>query len=185
MNIFEIIINHNKTFYNFRTNESRRPIYRYFIVVIISLFTAFFGSDFDGAIRETIITSFSILLGFGFSVIFYLGVDNNALKNESGHLEDELKNEKINKVRRELFFNVAYFNITALLTIFIIIISQIKFSEKFNNYFFDYIDTYFFRVSEVTFGFIICTLVLESFIAFFVVIKKVNYMVEQRGTFGH
>lgn len=66
-------------------------------------------TDFINSIN----TVASILLGFGFSVLFYIAGANETPISTDSSLEKKNRIERLRKLSRELFHNVSYFVMTA------------------------------------------------------------------------
>ncbi|WP_235534532.1 hypothetical protein [Sphingopyxis sp. Root154] len=130
--------------------------------------------------KTNVITTFSILLGFGFSVIFFLGTENKSENSHSIYLEDaEIENRKAT-VRKELFYNVSYFNILALFSIFTIIMTMIPLVRIAK---FEVLTGFWGTYEELTVrtGIAISTfLCLESFYSFYWVLRKVTYLFDKK-----
>jgi hypothetical protein len=111
--IWSIISENNATFYNYRTGGRVRIWPRIILFLLASPAIALVVTDNLTDFVNSINTVTSILLGFGFSVLFYIasGNEDRALSEES--LEKKNKLERINKLSKELFHNVSYFVMTA------------------------------------------------------------------------
>jgi len=108
-----IIANNNSTFYDYATQKRTRVWPRILCFVIASPMLAFVLTDKLTDFINSINTVASILLGFGFSVLFYIasGKEDQAQPNAS--LEQKNRSERINQLSKELFHNVSYFVMTA------------------------------------------------------------------------
>ncbi len=116
-----IIAENNKTFYEYNSNRPVSIRRRLVLTGLLSAVTGFYlDRDFKDFLNG-VITVQAILIGFSFSVMFFLmsaaaaragGQDNDAGKGKP--LEDELRDEKLEKLSSEIFHNVAYFNLVAM-----------------------------------------------------------------------
>jgi len=112
--IIETIKNNRKTHYNFRTDKPL-PVWRWYVFcTLISATIPILIPEDISKFVESVITAQSILVGFSFSVLFFLLSEKVDNKDE-GSIEKEIKSKKLNTLSRELFYNVSYFNLTALL----------------------------------------------------------------------
>ena len=118
INFFKIVIKNGHTFYNYATSEKLPRSKRLFLKLSLALILVlFFGSFSEGLLNITL-AIFSILLGFSFNILFYLTTSDSNLpetKIESLELKGRLK--KLKLLTGELFFNVSYFNLIAILLI--------------------------------------------------------------------
>ena len=65
----------------------------------------------------SILTVQSILMGFSFSVLFFLMSGNNRQSKDDEAIETKNKIRRLNKLSKELFFNVSYFNFLAIFSV--------------------------------------------------------------------
>lgn len=112
--IREIIRKNRETQYNYSTGKLS-PVWKWylFLLAISALIPALVPNDFSKFV-EAVITSQSILVGFSFSVLFFLLSEKKEKLPTDVSLERKLKNRKLTKLSKELFYNVSYFNLTAL-----------------------------------------------------------------------
>lgn len=182
MNVRDIIARHNGTFYRFDTEVKRCVWCRYLVISLLSLAYTLMIGHVPLDAKTNVITTFSILLGFGFSVIFFLGTENKTEKSHSIYLEDlELENRKAS-VRKELFYNVSYFNIISLCSIFFMILTMIKF--RFDRIYYienleQFLDFYNFYAPLIG-VFLVIFFCLESFYSFYWVLRKVTYLFDKK-----
>lgn len=112
-----IVSANNQTFYEYNTNKkiSIRP--RIFATAIISSLVGFcLDRDFRDFLNG-VITVQAILIGFSFSVMFFLmsaASSRSAVPKKSTSLEAQLREEKLEALSKEIFHNVAYFNLVAM-----------------------------------------------------------------------
>lgn len=111
-----IVAKNTETFYNYRTNKKIRVWPRIVIFIALSaLLGAFVDTDMQDLL-DGVITVQSILIGFSFTVMFFL-VSKDPLPvppSEDCSIEGDLKGIRINKLSQELFYNVSYFNVVAI-----------------------------------------------------------------------
>ncbi|MBB4444103.1 MULTISPECIES: hypothetical protein [Rhizobium] len=111
--IRSIIANNNSTFYDYRTKHRRHIWPRMTLFVLVSPALAFILTKNLTDFINSINTVASILLGFGFSVLFYIasGKDDQIAPDFS--LEKKNRLLRVNALSKELFHNVSYFVMTA------------------------------------------------------------------------
>lgn len=111
--ILSIVRKNNSTFYNYRTNNRVRIWPRIILFILISVPTAFVLTNNLTNFINSINTVMAILLGFGFSVLFYIAGNKEDSVSAGGSLERKNRIERINALSTELFHNVSYFVMTA------------------------------------------------------------------------
>lgn len=112
-NIRSVIANNNATFYNYRTRQRLRLWPRICIFVMISPVIAFLLTENLTNFINSINTVLSILLGFSFSVLFYIAGNKEGQSPSEVSLEKMNRIERLNALSKELFHNVSYFVMTA------------------------------------------------------------------------
>jgi hypothetical protein len=68
---------------------------------------------------SSFIAAQSILVGFGFNVLIYFASSDTLMVRGHGAIEDKAKVKKLNQLSGEIFSNLSYFNMVALLSIFV------------------------------------------------------------------
>jgi len=113
----DIIRRNNSTFYDNRSGN-RTPVWpRYALFTALSgCFALLVGTPSD-AVVSSVITVQSILVGFGFSVLFFLVSTEHEDEEASGTLEDKTRRRRLNKLSDELFYNISYYNIVTILSV--------------------------------------------------------------------
>lgn len=188
VNIFRIIIENRNTFYDNRTNETLRVWPRLLVFGLLSFVASWFLMLPIGEFLNAINTVISILLGFSFSVLFFLASHQRVEALNKDSLEQENKIRRINRLSREIFYNVSYFLTVSMLVLALsIIILLPDFWVRFLHLCKavggrcegGYLQTTFFYVSllsRVTFSF----LIIESAFTFLRLIIRVSFMFEER-----
>lgn len=116
ISIRNVIDNNTKTFHNHRL-DAHEPIGQRLlatggIAFLLALFTGSNISDF----LDAVITVQAILIGFSFSVMFFLvSEDVKPATVETGSIEAARKAAQANRVAGEIFHNVSYYNLVAML----------------------------------------------------------------------
>jgi hypothetical protein len=115
------------TFYNFRTKKRHSLFWRYLALTLISLLAALTYGERSDNVYIGIITAQSILVGFGFNVLFYLSSNEVVNYDETFSIEDASRVRRLRTVSEEVFYNIGYFNIVALASVvlcLIVLVSQ-------------------------------------------------------------
>lgn len=114
MNILHILKKNRETFYNYasgiQTPVLKLNLLKLTLVLILAGFFPLIKNDF----YNVIITIYAILIGFSFSILFFLLSINFYDVSSEKILENKEKKRRLNKLLEELFYNVSYFNIVAL-----------------------------------------------------------------------
>ncbi|WEJ11170.1 hypothetical protein [Sinorhizobium prairiense] len=108
-----IIANNNATFYNYRTGGRIRVWPRILLFIALSPLLSFLLTDKLTDFINSINTVASILLGFGFSVLFYIASSREDHSSPTSSLEQKNRARRVNALSKELFHNVSYFVMTA------------------------------------------------------------------------
>jgi hypothetical protein len=112
--ILAIVSKNRQTFYDYGTEVPQSIFARVITTIIISVICGFVLDGEVGDFLSNVITIQAILIGFSFSVMFFL-ISNKGIDDDgSGSLERELKRKRLNKLSHEIFDNVAYFNLVAM-----------------------------------------------------------------------
>lgn len=125
--MLEIVRNNNNTFYNYDTGAKKHIRYRISIFVFLSFILCFFLKNPTDGFLSAILTVQSILVGFSFNVLFFLTSSSDEFKNSS-IIEVDLLHAKIERLKRELFYNISYFimiSVICILSSLIIIIPAV------------------------------------------------------------
>ena len=107
--IASIIAENNATFFDLKKKKRVRIWPRISSFVVASLILALLLTDKLTDFVNSINTVASILLGFGFSVLFYIAGTKAEEIPDNAYLEQKNKLDLINKLSKELFHNVSYF----------------------------------------------------------------------------
>ncbi len=118
-NFRKIVREHNATYYDYDTNKRQSVLRRYLLVAFASGALVVVFSAISGETLGALLTVQSILIGFSFSVMFFLMSGSVTTSEKTGSIEADLKVEKLNKLSRELFYNVSYFNVVAIFSVFL------------------------------------------------------------------
>lgn len=127
--LLEIFLRDRDTYYNFRTEELRSVWPRYLLGCVFGVLAAVSLDDVPGEVLAALIALFSILIGFGFSSQFFL-VDRKFEAGKSDVVELEILEEKINKLAKELFANIQYFNVVAITVVVLAIFNMVALNRE-------------------------------------------------------
>lgn len=185
------------TFYDYRTNhkqgQGRRVAAIVFLATLVAILTPIVSLD----VLSATITVQAILIGFSFSVMFFLVQDASSSRKApvsshgvvSDSLEKQLDEEQIDLLSKELFWNISYFNLVAFLSLLfavalmlpnvweniIRIVSLIPYVELNSDRF-----LVAARVSAFAAQWIFALLVIESAFTFVRTVGRVSFLFEQR-----
>lgn len=118
-NVFTIIRNNSTTFYDLYTRKPRSQKPRLFTASVIAFVAALLFSNVSESLLSGFLAVQSILLGFTFNVMFFLLGNREAEAESYKSLEAKLRAERLRELYKELFYNVAYFNLIAVLSIIV------------------------------------------------------------------
>lgn len=116
INVFDIIKRNNSTFYDNRSNRRQSVVPRMLLFAFVALIVAWVLGTPSDAVVSAVITVQSILVGFGFSVLFFLVSSERENESDTTSLEDGTRRKRLNVLSDELFFNISYYNITTFLS---------------------------------------------------------------------
>ncbi len=116
-NFQDIIRNHNATYYDYDTGDQKPVWLRYVLVALGSIGLVLIFETVPSEMLGALLTVQSILIGFSFSVMFFLLSGSLPTISDNGSIEAGLKKEKLTRLARELFYNVSYFNVIALVSV--------------------------------------------------------------------
>lgn len=110
-----IVRDNNATFYDYSSCEPVGIRLRIAVTVIAALFLAAGVKGDLSSFLEGVITVQSILIGFSFSVMFFLVSNGEIVKEfEEESIENKIRRKKLNKLAEEIFYNISYFNLVAM-----------------------------------------------------------------------
>lgn len=194
-NFLDVIKRNSATFYDYDTGR-RHPIWkRYLVVLIAALVLIIFFQDVPEAMLQATLAVQSILIGFGFSVMFFLISGSIDAPSQNGSIEIGLKIAKLNELAKEIFYNVSYFNVTALVSVavsLIILLPSIDINSIsaliYSRDYFVSLSKYEFiqranavlNVIELCSAFILYFSLIDSLSPFVRIIGRVNFYFERR-----
>lgn len=189
-----IVRNNNATFYNYNTGK---PVKRWRSIAVVCVLACCFSVLFRnelGSFFGSVAAAQSILVGFSFSVMFFLlSSEVVTAPNDAASLEKKQKYEKLNKLCEELFYNVSYFNLVAIacviVSLFLMLpppafgilsqfagdLSGVDVGSAFSQFW-----SHAKFVTQSSLLFLFYLLMLESFSAFYRTALRVSYFFEQK-----
>src|SRR4051812_45304031 len=119
--IATIIRNNDSTFYNANTDVkvSTRPRLLYTTIMAVVISTLFREQTDD--FLTSVVSAQAILVGFSFSVMFYILSSPHKRENEAS-IEAEIRQKKLGQLGTELFYNVSYFNLVSIASVILSLI---------------------------------------------------------------
>ena len=183
-NPISIIERNNATFYDFRTEKRRSIAVRISATAMVSACLALVSySDLDNLLLG-LITLQSILVGFSFNVMFYLVNSKFILEETDYSIEKKLTFEKLTRLSKELFHNLAYFNLVATSSLILALMllapeplrfeTPAQFSQVADVYSVIYVAGCFCVRAVLYFT------IAESLYTFVRTVGRVNYLFEQK-----
>jgi hypothetical protein len=193
-NITKIILNNNGTFYNYATGKPVNQLRRFVTMAAISVGLALCLSPDLADYANSVLTVFSILVGFSFSVLFFLLDSGEPLPINGTAIEDKLMRAKLEVLSKEIFYNISYFNLVSLLCVILslmILLPELNIVEisdvikklvganqnvSTSHFYTESLSSFFVQIVQSLFY----LLLIESMYSFFRTIIRVNYYFEQR-----
>ena len=182
--IFAIIRKNNATFYNYRTGRRNSVYGRMVLTAFGSSFVCWIAPRFSLEMLNACLTVQAILVGFSFSVLFFLLSSRIKFDALSASLEKRNKFEKVDKLGKELFTNVSYFSVVSIGTIILaFLLLSVDFARTATpiNAETIYISKAFiggliFSVLET----MLLAILFESFYTFVRTVGRIDYYFEER-----
>lgn len=117
---FKTIISRNAaTFYDYASGMHRSLWRRYGSFIAIAGLSAWIFNDKSENLYMSVIAAQSILVGFSFNVMIFLGSNPNVKIAANASLEKKNKIGRLNILSGELFFNLSYFNLVAISSVIV------------------------------------------------------------------
>lgn len=124
----KIYVDNASTFYDYRTNRKQSQVPRVTLIVALSAALALVAPVTAPEILSAAITVQAILIGFSFSVMFFLVQDRTSIYQRrpvetqspsEESLEKQLDDEQLALLSKELFWNISYFNLVAFASLLV------------------------------------------------------------------
>lgn len=188
VSIRSIISENNATFYNYRSGGRIRIWPRIAAFLGVSPFIAFILTDNLTDFINSINTVASILLGFGFSVLFYIASGSEEAASGEVSLEKKNRLARIRELSKELFHNVSYFVMTAsaALAVAMLVIAP----EAQNDWFAKQVLPYLMKIAPDASNYLwwvqlairsaFFFLILEGGYTFARIVGRVNFLFEEK-----
>lgn len=183
----KLVQHHRDTYYNFASNKQNPFWLPKIYQAAFAIFCAICFSAISDALLQSILTIYSILVGFSFSVLFHLISQREFSIDTDGLLETELRLERLTKLHDEIFYNVTYFIISSLALVAIVLCYYVALS--FNHQIFDVVSSvlkgggvleYLSTILSFLFSMIMYFLVLETGFLFIRIVGRVTYYFQQK-----
>jgi hypothetical protein len=112
-----IVERNSETFYDYASGERRSQKVRVFLTAMMSVGLCWLLQRQSETFLNAVLTAQAILVGFSFSVLFFLlsNAEISSVPEES--IERRLKRQKLTTLAKELFHNVSYFNVVAICSV--------------------------------------------------------------------
>jgi len=192
ISIFQIIKRNSDTYYDYRDNARTSTFSRYVIIAISSFLIGILFHNRNENLYIGIITAQSILVGFSFNIIFILS-NNGLIKSSADYsIEKSNKIDKLNIISKEIFYNISYYNLIAILSVISCII-MLYFSEFSGTILYlvnkDLLRTFNSNKPDIRFLSDCVNIFAESILNFLLIdcaltfvrcVKRVNYLFEEK-----
>jgi len=191
-NLLKILARERETYYDYSTGKLTKvwPIW-----LCIFLFSTFLVLGLDSVSNNflaALLTVYSILTGFGFSVLFNLASAKKITLSEDDYsLEKKPMVTKVNKLKDELFTNISYFSIGGLILVTIVL--WLIFLDDISFDFLNYIKTKIETLTGSTKSFelianttkqillvLFITALINNLWSFFRIIIRLNFYFSER-----
>jgi len=110
----QIVANNNSTFYDYASGARKSVWPRIVALGAIALSVGLLLPSQSDDFLNAVLTVQSILVGFSFSVLFFLLENSEVAAPDDDSIERQLKRERLSKLGKELFYNVSYYNTSAI-----------------------------------------------------------------------
>jgi len=177
------------TFYDFRTNQPHGHVVRNSAFLILSVAFACVIQKDANDLLDAVITVQAILIGFSFSVMFFLVQSRNKTETKASSMEESLRLEQVDLLSKELFWNISYFNLTALSSLLFALAlmvpnvwgmaAEIVAKQKDLITLARFMDGASFATYYIA-KFLFCLLLVESSFTFLRTVGRVNFLFEER-----
>lgn len=194
--IYCIYKNNRNTFYDFESGKLLPIRKQYGVKLFFAVILTIIFFQISSGLISAVLTVYAILTGFSFNVILYLIANPNKVDTETASIENELTVTKLKKLRKELVFNVSYFNTISLLIIVISLfyfLIDIRTHEAFmifleEDYLKDLLKsnadkiTSFMKFGAFVYAFLLYSFIIESIHTFTRTIVRVNFYFNKQAT---
>lgn len=188
----EIIQRNNETFYDYQSKKVQSPYGRLFKFFIFSLLVSILFDDLGSAFLNSVLAVQSILIGFSFSVLFFLVSGSISINEQEHSREKKYRVERLNTLATELFYNVAYYNTVSICSVVLALLFLLPNLSIFSYVLESKLIQYFLdKVTSSTLGEIkdigsrVFTLVFvflfsDSVFTFFRIVRRVNFFFSEK-----
>ena len=128
--VVDILRRNRATYYRYDTGALVRVWPRYTLIVIIAFAAAVTMAPLTD-FMPAIISALAILAGFSFSVLFFLVTNRIDVVRTAASIEQNLRQDKLEKLAAEIFDNISYFNLLALLGVTAALLNLLTLSTGF------------------------------------------------------
>jgi len=132
-NIISIVRKNNETFFDHRADRHIPQRYRYVMQLLFAILLSIITFETIESSLSSIVTFLSILLGFSFSVLFFIVSSERARTSGLESLEEKERSNKLNSISDEIFYNISYLSIISVLSITLGLIISISISISLNS----------------------------------------------------
>lgn len=140
----EVIRQHWGTFYRYDTGDKIAVWPRYLLLAGIAILATVFAKGGIKDFGASAISVLSIFVGFSFALLFFI-VDEKSKSQKKpddeseditdGELEKEVEGEKLTRLRREIFYNLSYFNFVSFVAVVFLLGHSFSISQGLSDVF--------------------------------------------------
>jgi hypothetical protein len=112
-----IVERNGETFYDYASGERQSQRSRVLLMVIASVALCWLLQPQSETFLNAVLTAQAILVGFSFSVLFFLLSNAEISPAPEESIERKIKRKKLAALAKELFHNVSYFNVVAICSV--------------------------------------------------------------------
>lgn len=194
ISIRDIIRENSETFFDHRLNQRQSILFRLIAQIALALILAILFYRGIAPFLGGVITIQAILIGFSFSVMFFL-VSSRSMQSEQVpaqniSIEEALKREHAIKVAEQIFSNIAYFNLICLFSLSVSLILMLPPISLSSYWWMNIVRPKMMLLSEVFHwaGYVVWVLivwlfyflVIESAFTFLRITGRINFLFSQK-----
>lgn len=188
--LIKIYQDNEATYYDYSTGV-RQPTSgrKVSLLILAAIMAACMDKPVDSFV-SLIITVQAILIGFSFSVMFFLVGERQKVQEFSGSREERLRKKQLSNLSKEIFWNISYFNVASLIGIAAAICLIIKnpifliiHSMNASGFGMQINSQHISLASAATFAFgkfIFAAVLIDSAYSFVRIVGRVNFLFEKR-----
>lgn len=180
LDVPNIIKRDRETYYDAVSGDLTSVWPRRVTALAIAVLITFWTTNPDVEFLGVLVSALSIITGFCFGVQFILVDRNYIAKEKIDNIEDRILQERVKNLSKELFDNIAYFNLLSISGVVVSSILLLKADVEHVNLYFDVIDlriiNNLFSLSLSAFLFFV---LVEALCSFWRLLGRINYLFQK------